>query len=417
MKATTLRAQLSSYKNKFGHRGIVIQIVHNRQTARIKTGYFVEPTQFKAGRVVKHPNASLINMRLGELLTELEQQLDKITIVSHSLSALELKKQLEKGIIRDTAPVETDFFAFGRRVLDTLESEYKQKLERTGKASRKTIANYTTVLNSLKDYTQQKTIEFEQIDTEFVTNYAKHLQSQGIKNGVSNYIKDFKALYNRAIKAAITPNTQPFKYTPVNKYRKQAEPRVLSSEQIAQLVSYTPTNKIQRTARAAFLFSFYTIGANPIDIFFAGTPTGAQFEADRFTYNRSKTDEKISIQLHPFAKSLFTELAGIREKYNDLNGFKKAMNKALKKIAVEITLPAFSLTYARHSWATIAYNELDISETIIDYALGHRSSRTLAAAHYIKKERAQIDKANAAVIAHIQQLAETNQQIIGHSVE
>ena len=90
-----------------------------------------------------------------------------------------------------------------------------------------------------------------------------------------------------------------------------------------------------------------------------------------------------------------------QEKYNTPQNFSKYTNKFLKRYAETIGIPEFTLGYARYTWATIAYNELDIDESTIDVALGHKTSKTVAGAFYIKKARTKVDEANRKMIDYI----------------
>ena len=71
----------------------------------------------------------------------------------------------------------------------------------------------------------------------------------------------------------------------------------------------------------------------------------------------------------------------------------------LSLISESLGLPKISMYWARHSFATIAY-EIGISVDIIAGCLGHKSSHRITAI-YIKKDQKLIDEANRKVIDYV----------------
>ena len=75
------------------------------------------------------------------------------------------------------------------------------------------------------------------------------------------------------------------------------------------------------------------------------------------------------------------------------------MNRALKLICKEIDLPNISVYWARHSFATIAY-QIGISTDVIADCLGHKSAHRITDI-YIQKDQAKVDEANRKVIDYV----------------
>jgi integrase len=64
-----------------------------------------------------------------------------------------------------------------------------------------------------------------------------------------------------------------------------------------------------------------------------------------------------------------------------------------------LKLPKVITTYyARHSWATIAYNDCKISEDDISLSLGHKDPSKKVTDIYLNKSLKIIDKANRKVL-------------------
>jgi integrase len=73
----------------------------------------------------------------------------------------------------------------------------------------------------------------------------------------------------------------------------------------------------------------------------------------------------------------------------------------LKKLAEAIGAEPFNFYSARHTWATVARNDLGIDKYTVNEALDHVDSGLRIADIYIKKDFAQINKANRRVIEYV----------------
>ncbi|MCL2311949.1 MAG: hypothetical protein FWC41_05610, partial [Firmicutes bacterium] len=84
-------------------------------------------------------------------------------------------------------------------------------------------------------------------------------------------------------------------------------------------------------------------------------------------------------------------------RYSTFQNFVKSVNLGLKTIAKTLKIDeSISTYYARHSWATIARNDCNISKSDIAECLNH-STNTITDI-YIKKDWKTIDVANRKVI-------------------
>ena len=69
------------------------------------------------------------------------------------------------------------------------------------------------------------------------------------------------------------------------------------------------------------------------------------------------------------------------------------------KIAELLSIPRMTLYWARHSFATIAY-EIGISTDIIADCLGHKTGHRITEI-YIQKDQRKVDEANRKVIDYV----------------
>lgn len=79
--------------------------------------------------------------------------------------------------------------------------------------------------------------------------------------------------------------------------------------------------------------------------------------------------------------------------------FDQANNRCLSKICKSIGIPEVTTYWARHTFATIAY-EIGISMDIIADCLGHKNSHRITSI-YVRKDQQRIDEANRKVIDYV----------------
>lgn len=89
--------------------------------------------------------------------------------------------------------------------------------------------------------------------------------------------------------------------------------------------------------------------------------------------------------------------------YADASNFNSAINRGLKLIGEQIGSPGLEFYAARHSWATIARNDLAIDKNTINDALIHADKSMTATDLYITKDFTAINNANKKVLDYIYQ--------------
>jgi integrase len=175
-------------------------------------------------------------------------------------------------------------------------------------------------------------------------------------------------------------------------------------------------------ARDMFMLSFGLVGMNEADLF-----NCADYRDGRITYERKKVMNRrsdrgeISIRVEP-------EILPLLEKYRDpsgkrvfrfykmyanegtfcaaINGIRRkgkkgAMPTGLKKIGDVIGADDLEFYAARHSWATIAVNDLDIDKYTVHTALNHVVQEMKVTGLYIRRDWSPIDRANRRVLDYV----------------
>ena len=263
---------------------------------------------------------------------------------------------------------------------------------------------YTTALNALERFLGKRELDVNEITramlldfSDFVdTEYRMHWTRgelvptsipKKIKGGSSrvhlqklaHIFSAAKFRYNDEDTGHIFIPRSPFdglkKGYPVSVPRDPIEADVLQ-----RLIDAQPQSELERIARAAFLVSFCTMGANLADLYEAKTPDG-----DIWNYNRKKTRDRRPDRA-PSKVSLSSILAPL---VRDLGGHPgsewwlpalhhwgrdtiatAALNKGLRRWQAREGEKDFTFGAARHTWGTIA-REIKIEKATVDEALVH----------------------------------------------
>ena len=169
---------------------------------------------------------------------------------------------------------------------------------------------------------------------------------------------------------------------------------------------------------------FYLIGINTKDLLLVRKESVVN---GRLEYIRSKTHKKYSIKIEPEAEELLKRYQGrdylleAMDHCVHYKSFAHEMNDALKAIGdireemvpdpddlfapphrekiLYPIIPGISTYYARHCWATFAY-EAGVSLDVISQALGH-SSGNRTTLIYVKFDQDKVDEANRTVIDYL----------------
>jgi len=149
-----------------------------------------------------------------------------------------------------------------------------------------------------------------------------------------------------------------------------------------------PVNSVLWQAQTIFLFSYYSMGTNFVDI---ANLTTENIAADHLQYTRTKTHKLYNTPLHPSAKKILAHYICIQtdkyifpiysekihitaqQKANRLHKVMQRVNRDLKIIAQMCGISETLTTYvARHSAATILKRE-GVSTSKIKDLLGHET--------------------------------------------
>ncbi|MBD5247966.1 MAG: site-specific integrase [Barnesiella sp.] len=301
------------------------------------------------------------------------------------------------------------FISFMQRAI-----ERKTFLGKTG-----TARNYRATLRSFEKFSNGREVPLKGITQGVIEEYEAWLGRTTISsNSVSFYMRNMRAMYNRAVEARLTVDRAPFKkaYTRIEKTSKRAI-TLADIKRIKEVdLSAHPALDL---ARDTFMFLFYCRGMSFID---AAHLTRDHISGNELRYRRHKTGQQIRIGLNDYITGLIAKwhtlvpdncylLPIIHFPYaRDYNRCKpertlyesalRRTNKALKKIARIAAIPTTLTTYVtRHSWASIAKSKGIPTATISD-ALGHDSELTTQI-YLASLSSDAIDRANSFILSDL----------------
>ena len=187
--------------------------------------------------------------------------------------------------------------------------------------------------------------------------------------------------------------------------------RSIPLELLKKIIAFEGTGRAE-LARDCFVLSFLTMGMNSADMY----DNDAKLIKGRICYHRKKTrdrradDAYIEVVVQPEMKELIKKYRGtsrlfdFSKHYSNESQFNRAINIGLKAIESSIgeeSVHALQFYQARHTWASIARNDLGIDAYTIDSALNHLNDDLRLLDVYVKKDFTQINAANRKVIDYV----------------
>ena len=384
-----------------GQGSIFYQVIHNRVARQQKTGYRLYPDEWdnRLSEVVlpkanggRRQHLAEINLKIREDVKLLYKIIDKLDLGGCEYAADDvLAEYLSCNSVNY-------LFTFMESVIDELKMWGKI---RTSEA-------YTATLKSFKRFRENVDVALDDINSDLLFAYEAYLRANNVKpNSSSFYIRNLRAVYNRAVDKNLTLQRYPFKrvYTGVDKTLKRA----LSAKAIMQIkeldLSSRPSSDF---ARDMFLFSFYTRGMSFVDMAYLRKK---DLSRGVLSYCRRKTGQQLYIRWEKCMQEIVDKYNASQSRYllpiidphNDMDERKQyiyaghKVNYCLKRIGVELDLSMpLTMYVARHSWASIARSK-NVPLSVISEGMGHDSEATTRI-YLSSLDTMAIDKANRMIL-------------------
>lgn len=399
MATVKIKFRASSVDKKEG--ALYYQIIHHRIVRRINTGYriFSEEWNAASSSLLLPERCSMRYDRLAFIERRVSEDLCKLK---------DIVAELERGQDDFTADrvvelyrsigVEHGFMAFARTLINQLKKMGKER----------TAESYTSAVNSFERFIGVgMDIPLDRMVSDLMVGYETYLKSCGIcPNSSSFYMRNLRAIYNRAVEKELTVPRNPFRhvYTGIDKTVKRA----VSLKEIRRIrdveLGHIPELDY---ARDLFMFSFYTRGMSFVDMAYLKK---SDLRNGVLVYRRHKTNQQLFIRWERPMQDIVAKYDIVDSPYllpiirdngkEPRKQYKNAshqLNRKLKMIGQRLELPVVLTTYvARHTWASIARNN-NVSISVISEAMGHDSESTTRI-YLAALDKSQVDRANKLIL-------------------
>ena len=375
------------------------QVIHKRVPRQIHTGYKLYPQEWDAeNKEIVFPPGIGDNRRnyLASLKDALRKDIKRLKSIISRLERADGSYTAEDVVESYLSPTDThSFISFAHTLVGQLKQIGKQ------------YTAYETAINSFTRFRKEQDVPLDEVDSDLMMAYEAYLKSKCIcPNSSSFYMRNLRAIYNRAVDKELTEQRNPFKhvYTGIDKTVKRAVPlSVIRQIRDLDLNLYPAMDY----ARNIFMFSFYTRGMSFIDMAFLKKK---DLQNGVLSYRRHKTNQQLFIKWEKPMQELIDKfdtsgtpylLPIIKNCDNDARKQYKSdahrVNQSLKKIGKMLGLTISLTSYvARHSWASIAKSK-NIPIATISEAMGHDSENTTRI-YLASLDTTVVDKANSLIL-------------------
>jgi len=391
---------------------LFVRVIHRRKALNVTTSFRLYPSEWDEHhrRPVYHPEGVSRFLYLSgvEKMMVLEKELFSSIITTLEeqgefsvMDIVRLYRLRKSGV---------PMLPFVEKLADHLATHGQYRTARA----------YRTTSRGLIHFAGKNSFALKDLCPSILKEFQEDMVEKGkTLNTVSFYMRNLRAIYNRAIRESLveSPKNNPFEgvYTGVEQTRKRA----LSKEDMALLSRDLLSVDIKKeasknleplsVAQSLFLFSFHARGMSFVDVAFLKKSdirnniltyrrrkTGQQLEMTvtaemRRIIDRFKNDTKNSPYIFPIIKK-----PGINE-YRQYETGLKLQNCRLKQLAAclgllssnyqlakadrlstvncQLSITPLSTHVARHTWASLA-KELNFPLAVISEGLGHTSEKT-----------------------------------------
>ena len=281
MTSIKIKFRPSTVDGKEG--GIYFQIIHNRVVRQSNTEYklFAEEWNAESESIIIKGCRSNFLLGIQERLSWDVVRLEKVV---RTLETERRRFTADDVIIMfHKHTKESSLFTFMHRVI--------AQLKQLGKI--RTSETYTATLKSFMAFRESQDVPLDGISSDMMLLYEAHLKARDVSmNTISFYMRNLRAVYNRAVKKGLIPQNNPFHYvyTGVDKTIKRAIP-IKEIKALKELdLSLKPSLEF---ARDMFMFSFYTRGMSFIDMAYLKK---SDLHNGILTYRRRKTGQLLTIK-------------------------------------------------------------------------------------------------------------------------
>lgn len=377
---------------------VVIRFTHARKVRYISTTMYVTKEDLTSSYKIK--NMDIVD-RCNDLIKVYRKKVNDLNLEFNDIDidavvAYLKQKQDKKGI---------SFTSYAKKWMEK-HTEIKG------------MKNYKTALNAFCAFIGRDNILCDEVNVKTMKAFEESLKDRQraqslYPNCIIRIFNDAREYYNDEDNDIIRIKHSLNKYKPVT--QNVAKKRALSIETIRKIFRL-PYNNIRVKGKSSrhdlaldcFKLSFCLMGMNSADLFNA-----AQFDGKTIIYNRTKTRDRradnaeIHIDVPECILPLVNKYRGKKrvfnfyERFSSMAALNRAINIGLKEVGEEVGVPGLQFYAARHSFATIAVNNVGIPIYTVNDMLNHTDTKMRITELYITKDFKAINLANDKVIRYV----------------
>jgi integrase len=378
-------------KRKDGTYNVKIRVTHARQSLKVSTTLYVDASQLT--RSLKFKDARILD-QTEEIVRRWRGYANELGVRAEAMTAKQVVEYIKERE-REGAGWRLDFVEF-------CLAQLPQWHGNTAVAYRTAIASFARFVGGAVDVSA--------ITPNLLQSYAEDTRKKAPKS-VQAYYGKLQRLYKMAMHEYNNPYTGVVRIplNPFDYYRPDAPPvelvkRALDVPTLQAIITAPETTWRGVLARDLFALSLGTCGANYADI---EEWKASDLKGDILTYRRKKTRtrraDKAEIQIRiepPIMAIIDRHRAKYGDKLLELRGacLARVFRDNLPRIGKRAGVDHLTFYAARHSWATIARNDLALDKDTVAEALNHTDPSRVVTDRYIKRDFSRVWEANKRVV-------------------
>lgn len=379
------------YINRLKNDALMLRITNNRKKAELSLGFQMSE-EVLADALSHKPRTE--NLRYQSLLYHWQLAIDnlKIQLAKEGRAGEDvkvLKEVIHKVLLEEGAESED------AEVNERLFANYFRSFAGR-KTNSRTRAIYLATFSRMAVFEPRlEELCFEDVTVRWLTDFDAFLTKTSPSQNARNiHFRNIRTVINAAIDDELTTHYpfRRFKIRPV-----PTKKRSLSVEYIRKVFNAEGLEGWEVKYLDFFKLSFMLIGINVVDLC-----NLTEIVDGRIEYNRAKTHKPYSVKVEPEALALIEKYKGEKhllnftDNYANYRHFYNNLCKGLNSIKSKSGIKTLTSYWARHTWATIAYNDCGISKDVIAQALGHSNGTVTDIC--LNKEQRLVDEANRKVL-------------------
>ena len=341
---------------KDGRNKVRIAVAHNSQTRYIVTDVVINsPREWKNGQIVRRDDAAYLNTRLRQKLNEVQHSIDEVSY-PEGLSCPELIDTITQ---------------MRQRVNHTLRSAFEEMMTYATDVKESTRHNYMWAFSSIVKHIPETT-RVASLTTLTVRKYIKQ-RSDLARPTLRLHICILSKIINYCQENHYTD----FQASPTKKcmkFKMSVRQNWLSPDQVRLIRDHQYRKKNHLKYRDLFMLTYYLGGINGIDL----QKMDFRENIDHIKYVRTKTSRCVKVnQFVEFdipdeAKEIILRWMRPDGRLGLFSNVYSSSHVSAyyRKLRNELGIDNLALYSARKSFAQHAF-QLGISESVIDYILGH----------------------------------------------